>query len=78
MVVANVLVIRKVVSNNDTYHPERWCVDSGANRHLCKSVAQAKGREKKKDLTIGEAGMGHFKSEVEGPISSLMANQAIS
>lgn len=32
----------------------RWCVDSGANRHL----------------VIGEAGMGHsFKSEAEGPIN---------
>ena len=45
------------------------CVDSGANRNLCRDVKQSNGRAKKKDLVIGEAGMGHsFSSEAEGPI----------
>mgnify|MGYP001201220280 CR=1 FL=1 len=44
---------------------------SGANRHLCRDIALSEGRAFKKDLVIGEAGMGHsFHSEAEGPITT--------
>ena len=45
-----------------------WCVDSRANREICRDVTMANGREVQKALTIGEAGQGHsFMSEAEGP-----------
>lgn len=66
---ANVLITRDTTHSQETYDPRRWCVDSGANRHLCRDVSLAQGRAKEKDLVIGEAGLGHsFRSEAEGPI----------
>ena len=48
----------------------RWCVDSGANRDICREPALFNGRAQPKVLTIGEAGQGHsFQSQAEGPIT---------
>ena len=48
----------------------KWCVNSGANRDICKEVGLAQGRQVEKKLNIGEVGSGHsFTSEAEGPIS---------
>lgn len=71
-IVANVMVVQEkpAVPVVVTYVNTKWCVDSGANRDICKEVALAKGRQVDKKLTIGEAGSGHsFTSEAEGPIS---------
>ena len=56
---ANVLVTRDKQARNETYNSHRWCVDSGANRHLCRDRSLAKGKETEKKLVIGEAGIGH-------------------
>ena len=51
------------------YTNTRWCVDSGANRDICRDVSLAQGREISKALSIGEAGQSHsFMSEAEGPV----------
>ena len=70
---ANVLIAQEkpdtpVVVN---YVNTKWCVDSGANRDICKDISLAQGRGKAKALLIGEAGQGHsFFSEAEGPIAA--------
>ena len=67
--VANVLVTRDRELKQESYEHYRWCVDSGANRNLCKDRSQARGRDVDRQLVIGEAGVGHsFFSEAEGPI----------
>ena len=49
---------------------DHWCVDSGANRDICKDASMSRGKAVAKPLVIGEAGKGHsFLSESEGPIS---------
>ena len=48
----------------------RWCVDSGANRDICRDEQLFAGNAKPKVISIGEAGQGHcFTSKAEGPIS---------
>ena len=48
----------------------RWCVDSGANRDLCRDLNLFGGRARPKTIRIGEAGLGHtFESSAEGPIA---------
>ena len=37
----------------------RWCIDSGANRDICKDISLSKGKAVRKSLVIGEAGRGH-------------------
>ena len=48
----------------------RWCVDSGANRHLCRELGLFRGKQVPKTIRIGEARAGHtFDSNAEGPIT---------
>ena len=56
-----------------TYSKHRWCVDSGANRDICRDVSIANGRAVAKPLMIGEAGHS-FYSEAEGPSVKWLAN----
>ncbi len=74
--VANVLVTREKTNVAEPYYSNRWCIDSGANRHLCRDVSLSHGNARKKDLVIGEAGLGHsFHSEAEGPIDVWINNK---
>jgi hypothetical protein len=57
----------------------RWCVDSGANRDICRDIRLFNGRAKPKVLTIGEAGQGHsFSSQAEGPLSLHVGGKVLS
>ena len=50
------------------YTSTRWCVDSGANRDICREPSLFNGNVRPKILTIGEAGQGHsFMSQVKAP-----------
>jgi len=52
------------------YTSTRWCVDSGANRDICREPSLFNGNVRPKVLTIGEAGQGHsFMSQGEGSIA---------
>ena len=52
----------------------RWCVDSGANRDICKELILFGGKETPRQIAIGEAGEGHsFMSKAEGPICGARA-----
>jgi len=47
----------------------RWCVDSGANRDICKERHLFAADLKLKEIKIGEAGVGHtFTAQAEGCI----------
>src|SRR6185312_5661998 len=60
----------KSLQSSQNYSRGKWCVDSGANRDICRDVRMAKGKAIPKKHRIGEAGRGHsFTSEAEGPIS---------
>jgi len=78
---ANVLIARDLPPLDEikvNYVSSRWCVDSGANRDICREISMAQGRDKAKQLTIGEAGRGHsFTSEAEGPISISVAGRQL-
>ncbi len=60
------------------YVRERWCVDSGANRDICRDISYAEGKAIPKPLLVGEAGKGHgFYSEAEGPIKVLASGKPL-
>ena len=68
---ANVLTVQDTTDAPVVnYLNTRWCVDSGANRDICRDQSMADGDPVPRKLTIGEAGTGHsFCSEAVGPIS---------
>ena len=77
---SNVLIAQEQSPEKVTlnYSNTRWCVDSGANRDICREVCMAEGREVPKKLVIGEAGRGHsFLSEAEGPIPIAAKGKAL-
>ena len=66
-VTANVLKVQELDSVSNSYVGTRWCVDSGANRDICRDISMARGQAIPRILTIGEAGTGHsFTSEAIG------------
>ena len=69
---------KPLVLTAKTQTPNRWCVDSGANRDLCKDFSLAGGQEKPCAIPIGEAGEGHsFLAEAVGPISFKHNNEQL-
>ena len=57
-------------ASNNSYVKTRWCVDSGANRDICRDISIAEGDPIPRSLVIGEAGRGHsFNSEAIGSVA---------
>ena len=73
--VAHVLVAEEsepaaaVLQARSSANSTRWCIDSGANRDICKEYELFGGKAAPKVIAIGEAGTGHsFTSKAEGSI----------
>ena len=78
MLIASEGVAPPPVKTRANYASTKWCVDSGANRDICRESVLFNGHEVAKTLVIGEAGTGHsFTSQAEGPIKLHVRGKAL-